>query len=57
MLQAGVAAAALGGRARHLVVADSHHNIHHDRPDLVASLVLEVVEDHRRLARDAQSKP
>jgi pimeloyl-ACP methyl ester carboxylesterase len=56
-LQAGVAAAAPGGRGRHLVVADSQHNIHHDRPDLVASVVLEAVEAARGVGRDAQSKP
>jgi hypothetical protein len=30
------------------VPADSDHTIHHDRPDLVAAAVLEVVEDARR---------
>jgi pimeloyl-ACP methyl ester carboxylesterase len=56
-LQAGVAAAAPGGRGTHLVVADSQHNIHHDRPELVASVVLEAVEAARGAGRDAQSKP
>jgi pimeloyl-ACP methyl ester carboxylesterase len=59
MLQAGVAAAARAGRGRHVVVTDSDHTIHHDRPDLVASAVLEVVEDARRtgMGRDAQYNP
>jgi len=54
-LQAGIAAAAPNGRGRHLVVADSDHSIHHDRPDLVAAAVLEVVEDARRTR--AQNMP
>jgi pimeloyl-ACP methyl ester carboxylesterase len=52
-LQAGVAAAARTGRGRHVVVADAGHAIHHDRPDLVAAAVLEVVEE----ARPARSDP
>jgi pimeloyl-ACP methyl ester carboxylesterase len=56
-LQAGVAAAARGGRGRHVVVSDTGHNIHHDRPDLVAAVVLEVAEDARRRGRDAQIRP
>jgi pimeloyl-ACP methyl ester carboxylesterase len=52
-LQAGVADAAPGGLGRHVLVPDTGHNIHHDRPELVASLVLEVIEDARQLRRDA----
>lgn len=48
LLQAGVAAAARTGRGRHIVVADAGHAIHHDRPDLVAAAVLEVVQETRR---------
>jgi pimeloyl-ACP methyl ester carboxylesterase len=54
-LQAALAAAAPGGRGRHLMVADSDHNIHHDQPELVASAVLGVVETARRAERDDQT--
>ena len=47
-LQAGIVAAAGPGRARHLVVEDAGHTIHHDRPDLVAGVILEVVDQVRR---------
>jgi pimeloyl-ACP methyl ester carboxylesterase len=52
LLQAGVAAAAPTGRGKHIVVADARHAIHHDRPDLVAAAVLEVVEEARRARSD-----
>ena len=61
MFQAGVAASARGGRGRRLVVPDSDHAIHHDRPELVAAVVLEVVEEVRqaegRAGRDGQYNP
>ncbi|HZD38071.1 MAG TPA: alpha/beta hydrolase [Actinomycetes bacterium] len=52
-LQAGIAA----GRGRHVVVPDTGHNLHQDRPDLVAAAVLEVVEKGRRPGREAQISP
>jgi pimeloyl-ACP methyl ester carboxylesterase len=52
LLQAGVAAAAPTGRGKHIVVADAGHAIHHDRPDLVAAVVLEVVEEARQTRSD-----
>ena len=51
-LQAGVVAAARAGRGRHIVVADAGHAIYHDRPDLAAEVVLEVVEEARRARSD-----
>jgi pimeloyl-ACP methyl ester carboxylesterase len=54
-LQAGVAAAA--GQGRHIVVADASHAIHHDRPDLVAAIVLDVVEQARRARGDPEAPP
>lgn len=47
-LQAGIVTAAGSGRARHLVVEDAGHTIHHDWPDLVAGVILEVVDEVRR---------
>jgi pimeloyl-ACP methyl ester carboxylesterase len=47
-LQAGVAAQSR--RGRHVVVQDAGHLIHHHRPELVASMVVEVVEQARRAA-------
>jgi pimeloyl-ACP methyl ester carboxylesterase len=52
LLQAGVAAGAPTGRGKHIVVADAGHAIHHDRPDLVAAVVLEVVEEARQTRSD-----
>ncbi len=50
-LQAGVVAAA-HARGRQIVVTDAGHAIHHDRPDLVAAVILEVVEEARRARSD-----
>jgi len=47
-LQAEIVAAAGADRGRHLVVAEAGHTIHHDRPDLVAEVILEVVDEIRR---------
>jgi pimeloyl-ACP methyl ester carboxylesterase len=57
LLQAGVAATARTGRGRHIVVADAGHAIHHDRPDLVATVVLEVVEEARKARTDPRIPP
>jgi pimeloyl-ACP methyl ester carboxylesterase len=47
-LQAGIVTAAGAGKGRHVVVADAGHTIHHDWPDLVAEVILEVVDQVRQ---------
>ena len=45
-LQAGLAAA-MGG-AEHIVVADTGHAIHQQRPEIVASAIIRVIDEVRR---------
>jgi pimeloyl-ACP methyl ester carboxylesterase len=40
--------AQLAPRSRHIIVEESGHNIHLDRPDAVIDAIWEVVEDARR---------
>lgn len=44
--------AAQSVRGRHVIVAGSGHNIHHDRPDAVVAAIQEVVEAVRGIKRD-----
>ncbi len=54
-LQADMVATTHRGKSRHIVVADTRHTIHHDRPDLVAEVILDLVDEVRRTHGDPEN--